>query len=65
MAIAVRGTFTNGVIKPLEKVDFREGEEVLIINLPSDSQVDFRYLLSQQEALREVWGDEDDLYGKL
>ena len=36
MAKIIRARYENGVLKPLEKLDLREGEEVRIIVLPKD-----------------------------
>ncbi len=36
MTKAVRAKYENGVLKPLEKLDLREGEEVRIIVLPKE-----------------------------
>ncbi|RLG77902.1 MAG: hypothetical protein DRO12_00980 [Thermoprotei archaeon] len=36
MARVIRARFENGVLKPLEKLDLREGEVVKIVVLPKD-----------------------------
>ncbi len=36
MARVVRVRYENGVLKPLEKLDLREGEEVRVIVLPKE-----------------------------
>ncbi len=36
MARAIRARYENGVLKPLEKLDLREGEEVRVLVLPKE-----------------------------
>ncbi|RLG85908.1 MAG: hypothetical protein DRO39_04430 [Thermoprotei archaeon] len=36
MARVIRARYENGVLKPLEKLDLREGEEVRIVVLPKE-----------------------------
>jgi len=36
MARVIRARYENGVLKPLEKLDLREGEEVRVVVLPKE-----------------------------
>ena len=46
MTITIRAKFENGVLKPLEKLNFKEGEEVIVeIHVPK-----------REEGLRRFFG---------
>ncbi len=55
MLRVVRARYEGGVLKPLEKLDFREGEEVRIIILPRD----FPELVKEVKV--EARGDVDEV----
>ena len=68
MARVIRARYENGVLKPLEKLDFREGEELIVIvkgksfyELARSFQVEAKEGVDR--AIEEVRGRSRDLYG--
>ena len=61
-----KGVYRNGKIELLEKIPIEEGKEVIVL-LPTDekSGIDLSLLLAQQESLKKIWVEEEDLYGEI
>jgi len=68
MARVIRARYENGVLKPLEKLDFKEGEE-LIVAVKGKSFYELARSTSVEaeedidKVLEEVRGRSRDLYG--
>ena len=61
-----KGVYRNGKIELLEKISIEEGKEVIVL-LPTDekSGIDLSLLLAQQESLKKIWVEQEDLYGEI
>lgn len=66
MKILSKGIYRNGKIELLEKIPLEEGKEVIVF-LPTEekSEIDLSLLLAQQESLKKIWLDDEDLYGEI
>ena len=63
---AFKGVYKNGTVKFEEPFSLKEGTEVLVIPVASEeTNVDISTLLLQQETLKKIWEDEEDLYGEI
>jgi len=66
--LTVKGRFESGVVRLLEPVEEREGQEVAILFLPDSSSDAEQSLVTEWNAasnrsLRDVWNnDEDSIY---
>jgi len=50
----------------IEKIPIDEGKEVLVLLLTEqESEIDLNFLLAQQESLRKIWVNEENLYGEI
>ncbi len=63
---AFKGVYKNGTVEFEEPFSLEDGTEVLIIPITTEeTDVDISTLLLQQEALKKIWEDEEDLYGQI
>ncbi len=63
---AFKGVYKNGTLEFKEPLSLKEGTEVLIIPITAaETNVDISVLLLQQEGLKKIWEDEEDLYGEI
>ena len=63
---AFRGVYKNGNVEFEEPFSLEDGTEVLIIPIAvEETNVDISTLLLQQESLKKIWEEEEDLYGEI
>ena len=63
---AFKGVYKNGTVEFEEPFSLEDGTEVLVIPIATEeTNVDLSTLLLQQETLKKVWEDEEDLYGEV
>lgn len=66
MKILTKGIYRNGKIELTKNVSIDEEKEVIIF-LPTEekSGIDLFLLLAQQESLKKIWSEEENLYGEI
>ena len=52
---SIRATFSNGVIKPLEKVDVSEDEEIIVTVKKKSEKAKKKSFLDVLDEIREAW----------
>jgi hypothetical protein len=63
---AFKGVYKNGAVEFQEPFSLKDGTEVLVIPvMTGETNVDISTLLLQQETLKKIWEDEEDLYGEI
>ena len=62
---AFKGVYKNVAVEFQEPFSLKDGTEVLVIPvMTGETNVDISTLL-QQETLKKIWEDEEDLYGEI
>jgi len=63
---AFKAVYKDGAVRFEEPLSLKDGTEVLVIPVTDEeTNIDISTLLLQQETLKKIWEDEEDLYGEI